>query len=93
MMEYFIKLNKYQKGIVISLLILSLSLIGFMFNSRVRLGEPQDEIPDIIIEDPIDIEPKDKVTYEITKESLFMLIIYAPLVYALYKMTWRFLDD
>ena len=46
MIEYLMKLNKYQKGIIISLLILSLSLIGFMFNSNVRLGKLTDDIYD-----------------------------------------------
>jgi len=92
MIEGFIKLNKYQKGMIISLLILSLSLIGFMFNSRVKLSEPQDEIPDIIIEDPIDIDPEDKESYIISKDNLFKLMIMILLPLVIFKV-WGIVND
>lgn len=90
MIEDFIKLNKYQKGIIISLLILSLSLIGFMFNSRVRLGEPQDDVPDIVIDDPKDIEDKDS---ENIFDTLFLMMLWVPIVYFAYILIWGLLDD
>lgn len=90
MTEYFIKLNKYQKGMIISLLILSLSLISFMFNSNVRLSKPVDDVPDIVIEDPENIDDTDS-------DEIFEIIgpfmMFAPIIYLLYKLIWGLLND
>ena len=80
MIEYFIKLNKYQKGIIISLLIFSVSMLGFIFNTNVRLGKLTDDIYDIVIDEPKDIEPEDTDPKVISYDDAIQLLIIITLI-------------
>ena len=82
MIEYLMKLNKYQKGMIVASFIFLISMVGFMFNSRVRLSESYIEEPEIIIEDPIDIDDTDSYKLD---ELLFMFVIYSPIIYLIIK--------
>lgn len=88
----FRKLNKYQKGIIISLLILSVSMLGFIFNTNVRLGKLTDDIYNIVIEESIDIDPEDtepKLTISYDDAYGLLIMLTFPLVlYKISKMIW-----
>ena len=85
MIEYFIKLNKYQKGVIISLLILLVSVLGFTFNTNVRLGKPSDNVPDIVIDEQEDIDDTD---LKISLETLFIMTMGISLAYFVWKIMW-----
>ena len=84
------KLNKYQIGIIISLLIFSVSVLGFTFNTNVRLGKPSDNVPDIVIDEQEDIDDTDS---EMSNETLFIIIMGLPLVFLMYKFIGEMWDD
>lgn len=87
------KLSKYQVGMIISSIIFLVSMLGFIFNSNVRVSESYSEIPDIIIEEPIDIDPENTEPKRYTfNEILFMLVFTMPVLYIANKVLGDMLD-
>ena len=89
MIEKLIKLNKYQKGMIISLLIFFTSMIGFMFNSRVRVSNTQDKVPDIVIDEPDNINDTDPDIKYSEVYFYVMMIIFPYLGYKIFKEIWN----
>ena len=86
MIEYLMKLNKYQKGIIISLLIFSLSMLGFMFNTNVRISRQYDNVLDIVIDEPNLTEQDDNAN------TIFRLVLISMGVIIIWKIIGDLLD-
>ena len=92
MMNELNSLNKYKLWIIISSIIFLISMLGFMFNSRVRISKVQNDIPDIVINDSIDIDSKDTEPEIITSyDEVILLVSMILFPYVLLKI-WRIMN-
>jgi len=67
-------------------------MLGFMFNSRVRISKVQNDIPDIVINDSIDIDSKDTEPEIITSyDEVILLVSMILFPYVLLKI-WRIMN-